>query len=162
MSVLPILRYPAPELRRVCEPIERFDSGLLALVVDMVETMKSHRALGLAAPQIGACVRVITIDVTGRWLVLVNPTVKVSGHKVLAEEGCLSLPDYREIIPRWSACTVTARDHQGGALSIDCTDLLARVVQHEYDHLEGGLICDRTDGVQRRGRAERYLRECGT
>jgi len=137
---------PHEALRSVAAPISRLTDDLRALVDDLIETMHAHHGVGLAAPQIGRTVQVFVADAslqTGCDLVVVNPTLeRVSGRMAIVE-GCLSLPDTWERIPRWAAIRLKGQDPSGHPLSLEAEGLLAIVIQHELDHLHGLLMTDR-------------------
>ena len=151
MAVLDILTWPDPRLKRVAQPVTRFDAALRDFVTDLEQTMRAGpAAVGIAAPQVGVEQRVILVDVSSRRharghgrLVLVNPEIiHWEGHE-LGREGCLSVPDYTGNVIRACCITVTAWDEQERPLRYDLEGFEARVVQHEIDHLDGLLFLDR-------------------
>lgn len=139
------------------EEVTTFDDELNSLIQDMLETMYHAEGIGLAAPQIGASLRVCVLDLraeedpeAGRW-VLVNPAVTKSSKKtVKAPEGCLSIPEIEEVVTRPLKVTVRATDAGGQPLEIEAEGLLARALQHEIDHLDGVLFIDRVSPLKRR------------
>ncbi len=139
--------YPNPILRRPAEPIEAFDDGLRKTVADMFERMAASRGVGLAAPQVGLRQRIMVINPSGEpgdELALVNPTITdKSGPITTFEEGCLSFPDIYAEVDRPDECTVTAFTPDGEAFEQSFSGFPSRVIQHEYDHLEGVLLVDR-------------------
>ncbi|MBQ7129297.1 MAG: peptide deformylase [Clostridia bacterium] len=130
-------------LRKVCHKVERFDFRLHSLLDDMYETMKESDGVGLAAPQIGILRRVVVIDIGDGKIELVNPEiVKVSGEQT-GQEGCLSCPGKWGIVTRPMKVTVKAQDRYGKEIKIKGTELLARALCHEIDHLDGVLFLDK-------------------
>jgi peptide deformylase len=147
-----IVRYPDPCLRRKSVPIETFDESLGALAQRMFELMQDNRGVGLAAPQVGINLRMFVCNPTGEPgdnVVFVNPELSDLSGVLVGEEGCLSLPDVRVLIRRARQCDVTAQDVTGQPIRGVYEDLMARIIQHENDHLEGQLIVDRMDGSDR-------------
>jgi peptide deformylase len=137
--IYPIVKYGQPVLERRAAAITEFDTPeLTQLVDDMFESMYAARGVGLAAPQIGIGKRIAGED-PAQKLVLVNPEiVSVEGSQT-GEEGCLSLPTFRETVTRGQKVTVRAQDAKGKTFEMTGTDLLARAFLHETDHLNGTL-----------------------
>jgi peptide deformylase len=132
----PILRKKSKKLEDVTEQDRNF-------IKKMFETMYEQNGIGLAAVQVGALKQIITIDIGQGKLCLINPMiVKKNGPFHVMEEGCLSLPDVTVKVPRQKNVTVKALDQSGLNITIDASDLMARVLQHEIDHLKGKLIVD--------------------
>lgn len=147
-----IIHYPDPRLRRKCTPVTEFDADLAAFADRLVELMREGNGVGLAAPQTGVCRRVFVCNPTGQAAdvrVLVNPELFDLSGNVEAEEGCLSLPDIRVMVHRARRCRIRAQDVTGKAFELEGEDLLARIWQHESDHLDGTLIIDRMDATDR-------------
>jgi peptide deformylase len=148
MALLPIITLPDPLLRKSSAPIERVDDELRALADDMLETMYDAPGVGLAAVQVGILRRLIVADASGkdgehRPLVLINPEILALGSEMrLHEEGCLSIPDVRGEIERPAALRVRYLDRDGKPREMDAEGLLATVIQHEIDHLNGRMIID--------------------
>jgi peptide deformylase len=137
-----------PVLRTKAEPVEIFDRELAKLVKDLTTTMQEANGVGLAAPQIGVSLRVFTYhvdDVTGH---LINPELTLEGEAEEDEEGCLSLPGLQFPTPRAPRAVAKGFDMHGEPVVIEGTELLARCVQHETDHLDGILFIDRLDKKQ--------------
>jgi len=139
-------------LRAKAHPVRRFGDHLEALVEDMVETMHAAAGIGLAAPQVGVLERVIVIELSqeeqdpgsGQLYVLVNPQIaRASTEEEAGIEGCLSVPGYVGEVVRHQAVTVKGQDVQGRKIRIKAQGLLARVFQHEIDHLDGVLYIDK-------------------
>ncbi len=145
---LRIRTYPDEVLRRVAEPVgrERFDDELACLAKSMTRTMYEGAGVGLAAPQVGVGLRLVVIDATSERdspLVLVNPVVVESSGREAGEEGCLSLPEIEATVRRRSRVTIEHETLSGEKAGFEAEELLARVVQHEIDHLDGVLFVDR-------------------
>jgi peptide deformylase len=143
MAVLPILKHPDPMLRRKAKRVSHVDESLNRLIDDMIETMYQASGAGLAAPQVGVSLKIAVIGMPEEEvIVLVNPeVVKKTGERVVVE-GCLSVPGYRGEIKRAEKVTVKALDRNGKAFRIKADDLLAEVLEHEIDHLNGILYID--------------------
>lgn len=148
MSVLPIITIPDPILRKISDPVERVDDAVVRLMDDMLETMYAAPGVGLAAPQVGVLKRVVVIDAAEEGqppnpIAMANPEIVALGSTTrLHEEGCLSIPDVRVEIERPSTVTVRYIDRTGREQELAADGLLATVVQHEIDHLDGQLIID--------------------
>jgi peptide deformylase len=147
MSVLEIRKYGDPFLRRKTIPLERIDDRIREIVYSMIDTMRDSKGIGLAANQVGFIERICVIDTTKGekkedLLVLVNPEIVDRTGKVKLEEGCLSFPGIVEEIERAYKVKVKALNLEGKEIEIVGEDLLARVLQHEIDHLNGILFID--------------------
>jgi len=158
--ILPIVAYGHTTLRRKAADIGRDYPGLDTLIADMFETMYSSNGVGLAAPQVNLSVRLIVIDadafseefpeVKGCKKVLINPRlIEESGKEWLFNEGCLSVPDIREDILRKSDIRIQYLDEHFNAFDERYSGVLARIIQHEYDHLEGVLFVDRVSTLRK-------------
>ena len=149
--ILPIRTLGDPVLREPSRPVTTFDRALRALADDMLETMYAAPGVGLAGPQVGVSRRIFTFDdgETGP-LVMVNPVLEGLDGEILEDEGCLSIPGPYHATPR--AATVLCRgvDVRGRAVEMAAEGLLARIFQHETDHLDGRLYIDRLDDEGRR------------
>ena len=139
-----------PVLRTPAEPVVDFDLELRNLVADLTETMLDAPGVGLAAPQIGVGLRVFTYHVDDEPGHLVNPVLKLEGEEEEDDEGCLSLPGLQFPTPRAPRVVATGFNMYGDPVTIEGTELLARCVQHETDHLDGILFIDRLDKKQRK------------
>lgn len=142
--ILPIFKYPAPELERKCDPVTDFNGEIRKLAKDMLETMYAAPGIGLAAPQVGVNLRLIVTDDSagaeaGRQLVLVNPEVVATSGSQREEEGCLSLPGLTAVVERPLKVWVKAQDLDGNPVEVEGEQLLARLLCHEIDHLDGVL-----------------------
>jgi len=145
--------YPDPVLRKPAEPITAFDEELRAIVQGMFERMYASKGVGLAAPQVGLKLRILVLNPTGESkdeLVLVNPKILArSGPPTLFEEGCLSFPGVYAEIERPEACRIQACTLDGTPFEATYDGFVSRIVQHEYDHLEGVLLVDRMSPADR-------------
>lgn len=155
MAIRPILILPDPKLRLAASPVESVDGAVRALLDDMLETMYDAPGIGLAAVQVGVMQRVVVVDparedAPKNPLFLVNPEITwASDTLVPYEEGCLSIPDYYEEVSRPDRVRVRYRDRDGAVQEIEADGLLATVLQHEIDHLDGVLFVDRISKLKR-------------
>ncbi|MFH1486862.1 MAG: peptide deformylase [Chloroflexota bacterium] len=150
MATLPILLFGNPILRRKARRIAQIDGSVQKLIDDMVDTLHDAQGIGLAAPQVGASLRVIVLDSPEQEpLVLINPAlVKKRGERTV-QEGCLSLPGYRGDIERAVSVTVKGRDREGKEIRVKAEDILAQALEHEIDHLNGILFTDHLDSMEK-------------
>ncbi len=135
-------------LREKTQKVTEFDSALAILIDAMFDTMVEADGIGLAAPQIGVSKRFFVVDTRrpNEKLAFINPEIIETSHEVgLYEEGCLSIPGVYYDIERPLSITVQAQDIHGKSFTLKATDVLARVIQHEYDHLNGTLFIDRME-----------------
>ncbi len=141
-----------PVLRDKAHTVRRFEDGLETLVEDMVETMRAAAGIGLAAPQVGVSERVIVVELpekeedpgSGQLYVVINPQIaRASREEEAGIEGCLSVPGYVGEVIRHQAVTVKGQDVKGRKIRVKAQGLLARVFQHEIDHLDGVLYIDK-------------------
>jgi peptide deformylase len=147
MAIRPILTAEQPMLRERTKRVSTFDASLHRLLDDMLETMRDAPGVGLAANQIGIPLQVAIIEIEERITELVNPQiVKGSGEQV-DWEGCLSIPGYVAEAARHEKVTVKARNRHGKEFRVKGTDLLARALQHEIDHLNGILYIDHLESL---------------
>jgi peptide deformylase len=158
VAVQPIRLFGDPVLRTPAVPVTDFDKELRRLVADLTETMLEAPGAGLAAPQIGVGLRVFTWYVDGEAGHLVNPVLDLSEEEQLGPEGCLSLPELTIECTRALRAVATGFDMHGEPVTIEGTELLARALQHETDHLDGILFIDRLDREARRA-AMKAIRE---
>jgi peptide deformylase len=146
----PIRLFGDPVLRTPAEPVTDFDAELRNLVRDLTETMLDAPGIGLAAPQIGVGLRVFTYHVDGEPGHLANPVLVLDGEEEADDEGCLSLPGLHFPTPRAPRVVATGFNMYGDPVTIEGSELFARAVQHETDHLDGILFIDRLDPKQRK------------
>jgi peptide deformylase len=151
MSVVPIRTFGDPALREPARPVEDFDEALRRLAGDMIETMHAAPGVGLAAPQVGRALRLIVFDVQDETgpRALANPALKNEWGEQIEEEGCLSLPGLYYPVKRAMKVWAQGYDLDGREVTIEGEELLARVLQHEVDHLDGVLFIDRLDAEHR-------------
>ena len=142
MSILDIRVLGDPILRQATTPVTEVTDDLRRLIADMFETMHHARGIGLAAPQVGRSERIAVIEIDEEPLVIINPEVVERSGKAKAEEGCLSIPDIYADVERAKVVVVRAMDIDGKEYEIEATELLARCLQHEIDHLDGKLFLD--------------------
>jgi peptide deformylase len=153
--IYPIVKYGHPVLEQKAEAIVEFDTPELhKLVDDMFESMYAARGVGLAAPQIGIAKRLAVIDTTsgedpGQKIILINPEIVHREGSQTGEEGCLSLPTFREPVTRAKKVTVRAHDPMGKEFEMQGDDLLARAFLHETDHLNGTLYINHVSPLKR-------------
>ncbi|MFO7732191.1 MAG: peptide deformylase [Candidatus Aminicenantes bacterium] len=154
MAVREIITIGHPTLARKASPIDTIDDEIVRLAADMVETLHRAPGIGLAAPQLDADKRLIVADLSvgekkDDLIVLVNPEIVSREGEALLEEGCLSVPDIREKVARPFRVLVRGLDLNERAVEIEAEDLLARVLCHEVDHLDGILFVDRLSPLKR-------------
>ncbi len=153
MGVRDIRYLGDPVLREECEPVENVDDEVRALVDDLTETMYAADGIGLAAPQIGAPIRVFVYDVREEGVepgALINPRIVESSGRQREVEGCLSIPGFSELVERKSSVVVEGLDREGKPVRIEAEGTLSRCLQHELDHLDGVLFIDRLSPLKRR------------
>jgi peptide deformylase len=149
-----ILTYGHPVLRQAARPVQRIDGALQQLIDDMVETMYAAPGVGLAANQVGSLQRVFVANPSephdsDKILVLINPELVEAEGEIVAEEGCLSIPDFREEVRRARRVLVRGLDRNERPIEVEAQELLARILQHELDHLNGILFVDRLSPAKR-------------
>ncbi len=143
--------YGNPILRKKSKPVRKIDSGTRRLATEMLETMYHYFGVGLAGVQVGESLRIITVDSRDPELgprVLVNPKICSTSGEVVGEEGCLSLPNIYANVKRSMTVSLTYTDLDGKERNEEWSDLAARIVQHEIDHLNGVLFVERIDDGQ--------------
>jgi peptide deformylase len=154
MAVSDICKYPDPVLLKKAKPVVKLDDDIKKLIQDMIDTMYQAPGIGLAANQIGRPIRVIVFDITPKDQerqpsVLLNPEIVESEGEQTMEEGCLSVPEYYSDVKRSAKVKVRGQDIEGNPVEICGEDLLATVLQHEIDHLDGILFIDRISALKR-------------
>ena len=143
MATLKILKFGDPALRKVCRPVDEITPRIVRLIDDMIETMREANGCGLAAPQVGILRRIAVIEVEeGTVYELINPKIIAYTGEQTEQEGCLSNPGKWGVTKRPRAVTVRAMNRNGEEYELTGTDLLARAICHECDHLDGKLYTD--------------------
>jgi peptide deformylase len=154
MALRRIVTYGTPVLRQRTKEVANADGELQQLIDDMVETMYAAPGVGLAANQVGSPHRLFVANPSddrdpSKLLVVINPEVVESDGELTNEEGCLSIPDYREEVRRARRILLRGLDRQGKPIEVEGRDLLARIFQHEMDHLNGLFFVDRLSPAKR-------------
>lgn len=162
MAVLTVRRYGDPVLRRRAETIGEVTPEVRQIIQDMIDTLYDEVGLGLAAPQVGISLRLIVVgDEDGRRpRAFINPVITSAGGRATAEEGCLSIPGIWANVTRSAWIEVETTNEDGERTSFRADGLMARVFQHELDHLDGVLFIDRLDPMTR-DRVKRKIRKEG-
>lgn len=151
---MPLASYGAAVLRKPAQPVSEINEEIQQLIDDMAETMFAAPGAGLAAPQVGISKRIIVIhsleDSSRKdFLALINPEIVHTEGKAVTEEGCLSIPELRMEVSRAEKVLVRALDREGKPIEVEGVGLMARVLQHEIDHLNGLLYIDRLSPAKR-------------
>lgn len=156
MALREVVQFPDPRLKEVSKPITEVTDELRELARDMIEVMYDEPGIGLAAPQVGAGVRMFVIDT--EWsdeenekspTVVLNPEISDREGRITWEEGCLSVPDYNATVERDAQITLTGQDLDGNPIEERAEGLRAVCIQHEVDHLDGVLFIDRISRLKR-------------
>jgi peptide deformylase len=156
MSIKKIIEFPHPTLKQKARPIKDFDKDLHLLIDDMLETMRAAPGVGLAAPQIGISKQLAVIEYSDeenenlhqKTFVIVNPEItKTSKSKISDIEACLSVPQLAGEVERFESVTIKAQNQYGHPIKIKAKGWLARIFQHEIDHLNGVLYIDRATNI---------------
>ena len=157
MSVLPIYTYGAPILRKKAKPVKEASDEIISLIMDMFETMRSSNGIGLAATQVGSTHRVLVIDISDLEetkgnppLTVINPEIVSEEGTLTIEEGCLSIPDVRDDVERAEKIRLRYKDAAFNDVEIEAGGMLARVLLHEIDHLNGVLFIDHLSTLRRK------------
>lgn len=152
MSVLQVLHFPDERLRKVAAPVKEVNADIQRIVDDMFETMYAEEGIGLAATQVDIHQRIIVIDISENRdepLVLINPEMLEKHGETGIEEGCLSVPEHRALVPRAEKVKIRALDREGRSFEFEADELLAICIQHEMDHLVGKLFVDYLSPLKR-------------
>jgi peptide deformylase len=155
MALREVRTYPDPVLKEVCRPVERIDDRIRDLAQDMIDTMRAAPGVGLAAPQVGEPIRMITMDLSPRdpkpehLIVLINPQVVEAEGEQNSTEGCLSLPELQADVKRANRVVIEGLDLSGEPVRLEYEGLIAVISQHEIDHLDGTLLIDRISSLKR-------------
>lgn len=157
MPVRKVVYFPDDPLNDVAQPVETFGPKLEGLVEDLVDTMLAYEGVGLAAPQVGVSSRLFVLrEPEGEPMCFINPEILETEGKEEGEEGCLSLPRLHAFIMRATRIKVRAQTVQGDPFEIEALDFLARIIQHEDDHLNGILFPERLDIITRQEKLEEW------
>lgn len=158
MPVQPILKYPHPVLKKVCNRVEIVDQSIIDLVQDLVDTMRAGPgSVGVAASQIGVTLRVCVVDVSKNrlgkennhgLLCMINPEIIARSGVAIMREGCMSVPDYTGDVDRATDITVRFSEPDGRQREINASGFEAVALQHEMDHLDGVLFLDRVISIK--------------
>lgn len=149
MAVLEVLKAGHPVLKQVAQPVDHVNKKMRAFIEDMAETMYKTDGVGLAAPQVGVSKRIIVVDDGNGLQALINPQIIKAEGSQWGPEGCLSVPDYFGDVERYEKVTVTAIDPNNKKLRIEAEGFLARIFQHEIDHLEGHLFIEKAVNLKK-------------
>ena len=165
MAIRPIICLPDPRLRLACEPVTKIDSEIQTLLDDMLETMYDAPGIGLAAVQIGITQRIVTVDLARGDdpkdpHIFINPEIIWTSDDMNEyEEGCLSIPDYHEIVVRPSKVGVRWLDLDGNPTERELDGLFATCIQHEIDHLNGKLFIDHLSRLKRERVIKKFTKQ---
>ncbi len=155
MAKRKVLKYGDERLRKVAKPVTEFDDDLFELLDDMKDTMYANNGMGLAATQVGVLRRVVIMDLGGSFFELINPEIVASSGEQEDEEGCLSVPNFSDVVKRPYKVTVKAKDRYGYDFEITGEKYFARCACHEIDHLNGILFVDKSEN------REKYYKKYG-
>lgn len=149
MAVYQVVTLPDPILRQKAQVVEKITPGVLRVLDNMRDTMYAADGVGLAAPQIGISKRIIVVDPGDQLYEIVNPEILSREGEQTAQEGCLSVPDMVGWVTRSQTITLKGMNRDGEKIEIEVSDILARIFQHEIDHLDGVLFPDIATKMQR-------------
>lgn len=149
MAILPVRIYGQPVLRQKAEPVKEMSGEVKKLIADLRDSLHYHQGVGLAANQIGVPLRVFLAGDGKTTMACVNPRIVRSEGTVSAEEGCLSFPEIYVDVERAARVTLEYRDEDFAVKTVEAEGLLSRCIQHELDHLDGILLCDRAGFLSR-------------
>jgi peptide deformylase len=156
VKILDIRVLGDPILRKATTPVEEVTDDIRSLISDMFDTMYAAEGIGLAAPQVGRTERITVMDVEGKKFALINPQIIEREGTQRGEEGCLSIPDIFGEVTRSSRVIVRALNENGEQIEAEGTELLARCMQHEIDHLDGKLFIDYLSMLKRRSAMSKW------
>ncbi|MFI4956273.1 MAG: peptide deformylase [Gammaproteobacteria bacterium] len=161
MTLLNVLIYPDKRLLKPAQPIEQIDDTIRDIAKNMIETMYTEEGIGLAAPQVGISLRLMTVDLSeekNQPQVLINPVITERTGEVQSKEGCLSFPDLYIEVPRAEKIHIDATCLDGKPIHIEADGLLSRCLQHEVDHLDGIVFVDRLSPLKRPRAIKKFLK----
>jgi peptide deformylase len=152
--LLPILKYGSSALKSTGKPVDFFNAEIERIARNMIETMYAASGAGLAANQVGIDISITTIDISGgrdstKLITLCNPEIVASEGEQRKEEGCLSIPEFSEVVTRPRKIIVRGQDIHGNEIRIEAEDMLARCLSHEIDHLKGIMFIDHLSALKR-------------
>ncbi len=175
---LKIYTYPSPVLKKIAEPVERFDGELKELCLNMLATMYRAPGIGLAAPQVGISQRLFVMDIDYKRekvtrsdgtvefelsefnpLIFINPIIENKKGEILYQEGCLSVPGIYEDVKRAESITVHFQDWEGNEHTLNAQELLSVCIQHENDHLDGIVFLERLSLIKRNLLTKKFLKK---
>ena len=156
MKILDIRVLGDPVLRKETTPVEKITEEIRTLIAEMFHTMYVAEGIGLAAPQVGRTERIAVMDVEGQKFALINPEIIEREGSMRGEEGCLSIPEVFGDVTRSSRVMVRALNQDGEEVELEGTELLARCMQHEIDHLDGKLFIDYLSVLKRRSALSKW------
>lgn len=165
MAIMPVIKMDNPVLHQKAKRVRKIDDSIQKLIDNMIETMYEIEGIGLAAPQVGVPLQVVVIQLPDEEdvITLINPEiVKTSEETEMMMEGCLSLPGYNGDVKRSTSITVKARDRQGKPIRIKGEGLLAQVLQHETDHINGIVFVDHLESIDELRKNEENEEEKGS
>lgn len=146
MAIREIRTQGDPVLGKVCKPLKEVTPKIIDLIDDMIETMYEANGVGLAAPQVGILKRVVVIDVGEGPIVMINPTIISEDGEQTGDEGCLSVPGKAGVVTRPNHVVARFNDEEMNECEIEGTELLARAICHELEHLDGHLYVEKVEG----------------
>ena len=149
MAVYNIVETGDDVLREIAREVPKITSNIVKLLINMRDTMYANKGVGLAAPQVGVSKRIIVVDAGDGLIELINPVICDASGEETDTEGCLSVPEWMGDVSRAAKIVVSGLDRNGKELEINAAGFLARVLQHEIDHLEGILFTDKAINVRR-------------
>ena len=150
MAVYKVVLMGDPVLREKAKPLKEINDSIIRLLDNMRDTLHEYEGVGLAAPQIGISKRVIVVETDDEYYELINPEIVKEEGRMMAIEGCLSIPQLTGKVKRAARVTVKGLNREGKEVTIEADGILARAFQHEIDHLDGILFVDRAEWVARK------------
>ena len=150
MAVYKVVLMGDPVLREKAKPVKEINDSIIRLLDNMRDTLHEYEGVGLAAPQIGISKRVIVVETDDEYYELINPEIVKEEGRMMAIEGCLSIPQLTGKVKRAARVTVKGLNREGEEVTIEADGILARAFQHEIDHLDGILFVDRAEWVARK------------
>lgn len=149
MALLNIIKAGHPVLKEISQPVDKITKEIKRLLDDMAETMYDQEGVGLAAPQVNVSVRIVVLDDGSGLIELINPVITACSGSVVGTEGCLSVPGLYGEVERYSDITVEALNRKGRPIRYEVNGFLARIFQHEIDHLNGELFIEKTTSLHK-------------